>query len=287
MALIEFNNEAGEGVVAFEPWRVTGPDASADRWYCHLTVGGARIFEFGCPCGTCGIVFSKIGEPAHRVDDAEAVELLGPLDAVPEEAVLRRLAKVLEGGVYYVTVIEERVRLVEPGSPEDYFATDVVRLFGLEPPDYKTPGDPGTPYYRIGPDHELPRSGRWGGPHKALLTAIGMPLHDPRQLDRDRLAEWKRQIREGRRPTVFAVSIIDGQTPAMAPPDPSYPYAEQLLFTNCLLDGHHRIQAAADLGVPVRILSLLSLNVSMVRGCWVTDADVETVFARFSRPPGS
>ena len=38
-------------------------------------------------------------------------------------------------------MIEAPVRLAIPGTPEDYFATEVVRLFGLEPPEYEKPQD--------------------------------------------------------------------------------------------------------------------------------------------------
>jgi hypothetical protein len=266
MELATFENRTGEGVVSFEPSRTSGPEYDADhsRWYCHLLVAGDRVFEYGCPCGTCGIVFRKVGSSTHQVSDSEAFRLLGRLDSVPSDDALRRLARVLEPGSYHPVIVEGTVRHIEPGASDDYFASDVVQLFGLDPPDYDKPSSPGTPYYRFGSDCELGRTGRTTRPHKALVTAVIMPLHDPGRLSRERVDYWLRQYEAGTPLTAFAVAVIDNQQPAMSPADESYPYEEQFLFTNCLLDGHHRVQAAAESGGPVRILSLLARESSLI-----------------------
>ncbi len=252
MELAIFENDTGEGVVSFDP----------SGWYIQLTIGGQRVFEFGNHCGTCGIVFRKIGSVAYRVSDPEAVELLGDLDAIPPPDVLRRLARVLQPGVYCPSIVAGTVQFTAPGAANDYFATDVVRLFGPEAPSSTEPAGPRTAYYRIGVDRHLDRTGRIPGPHQALVTAVVMPLHDPSQLNRDRVEYWKRQHHAGRTLTAFAVAVLDNQAPAMAPADNTYPYEEQFLLSLCTLDGHHRIQAAAELGVPVRILSLLARDFS-------------------------
>ena len=283
MGLVElatFDNETGEGVVSFEPSRTSGPeyDAYHLRWYHHVLVAGERVFEYGCPCGTCGIVFRKVGSPTHQVSDPEAYRLLGTLDSVPSDEVLRRLSRVLEPGSYHPAIVEGTVRLIEPGAPDDYFASDVVRLSGLEPPDYNEPSSPRTPYYRFGSNCELDRTGRTTGPHKALVAAVIMPLHDPSRLNRKRVEYWLRQLDVGIPLTAFGVAVIDNQQPAMSPADDSYPYEEHFLFTNCLLDGHHRIQAAVESGMPIRVLSLLARKSSHVES-----SDIPAVLHRYLR----
>ena len=280
MELAIFENDTGEGVVSFEPCQTGGPEWEKDysKWYHHLTIGGERIFEYGCPCGTCGIVFRKVGSTAYRVSDTQAVELLGNLDAVPSDETLRRLARALQPGSYCPSIVAGAVTLIEPGASNDYFATDVVRLFGLEDPDSTEPAGPRTSYYRLGGDRQLDRTGRVGGPHKALVTAVVMPLHEPPQLNRDRIEYWKRQHHAGMNLTALAVAILDNQQPAMSVADTTYPYEEQFLLTMCTLDGHHRIQAAAELGVPVRILSLLARESTLVRH----SNDIATVLRSYS-----
>jgi len=266
MELSTFENITGESIVCFQLSRTSGPEYEKDHslWYCHLTVDGKRIFEYGCPCGTCGIVFRKVGSTTHQVTDTEAVQLLGALDVIPPDSVIKRLARVLEPGQYHPVIIEGPVLSVEPKTSNDYFATDAVRLFGSELAHDES-ADPGVAYYRFGLDFELERTGRATGQHKALVTAVAMPLHDPSQLNRDRIEFWKRQHDAGVKLTAFAVSVVDNQSPAMDPADPNYKYEEQFLLANCILDGHHRIQAAAELGVAVRILSLVRRDLSLVK----------------------
>lgn len=257
-----FDNESGEGVIAFEPW-MSGLEARADPglWYSYLSAAGKRVFEYGNPCGTCGIVFRRVGSVEHRLSDSEAYRLLGSLDVLPSESTIGRLARVLPASRYISVIVEGAVARVEPGAAEDYFTTDVARLFG-PPTDQDGPYGPDSPYFRFGKDHTLERTGRLGGPHKALVTAVVMPLHDPNQLDRERIDHYKKQHEEGVNLTAFAVAVVDCQKPATDPPDISYPYAEQFLYVNCLIDGHHRIQAASELGVPLRILSLVATEYS-------------------------
>jgi hypothetical protein len=283
MELAIFENDTGEGVVSFEPWQTSGPEYEQDysRWYCHLTIAGERVFEYACPCGTCGIVFRKIGTAAYRVSDTKAVQLLGNLDAIPPQEALRNLARVLKPGSYFPSIVAGTVKLIEPGASNDYFSTDVVRLFGFKDPDYPELAGPRTSYYRLGSDRQLERTGRVLGPHQALVTAVVMPLHEPAELNRERIEYWKRQHNAGMNLTAFAVSVLDNQAPAMAPADNTYPYHEQFLLSICPLDGHHRIQAAAELGVPMRILSLLTIEFSFVR----YRDDIATVLRSYSLLP--
>jgi len=90
VSLLRFDNATGVGIIGFDPWRTSGPEYEADHnpWYAALTVSGERIFQYGCPCGTCGITFNKVAAPAGRVSDAEAVDLLGALDYFPSEFAL-------------------------------------------------------------------------------------------------------------------------------------------------------------------------------------------------------
>jgi hypothetical protein len=289
--LLRFDNASGEGIIGFDPCRTSGPEYEADHnlWYAALTVNGKRVFQYGCPCGTCGITFKKVASSADRVSDTEAVNLLGNLDQIPSELALKRLARILPQGTYHPAVIEAPVRLVAPGTPEDYFAAEVVRLFGLEPPEYEKPQDPGTPYYRLGSEHELAvrypggeipiiRYRYPGRVAKTLLTQIVMPLQDPATLNSDRVEYWKAMSLAGYPIAAFAVSVLDNQSPATQKGDPEYPYEGQMLLTHCLLDGHHRLQAASEIGSRVRILTLLAPFASNVS----SDFDFAMVFQRLA-----
>ncbi len=281
MKLLSFDNKNGEGIVSFEPWKTMGPEFDQDisRWYCHLKIEDNRIFEYGCPCGTCGIIFRKLESSKNRITDSEAVELLGNLDSIPDQASLEKLARILEAGSYNLAILENPVKFIRPGDPDDYFSTDVVKLSGFEPPDYKEPGGPETAYYRFGSDSVLGRTDWIGDPYKALITSVVMPTQNVESLNRERIEYWKEQYSKGVNLTAFAVSVIDNQATATSPYDENYEYNEQFLFTHCLIDGHHRTQAASELGVPLRILSFITQEYSLVRN----KEDIPTVINRYTQ----
>lgn len=282
MELRTFLNDTGEGVVDFEPWCVSGPETEGElgqSWYAHLRVHGRRVFEYGSPCGTCGVLFKKLRSADDQLTDAEAQQLLGSLDVVPPDDVLRRLARILPVGTYRPIVVTARVQRVDPGSSDDYFANEVVRLFGFEPPDYKAPGGPSTSYWRVGENLVLPSPQQTVPPYRAMFTAVAMPFHDVARLDRERVEHWKSKARAGEPLTAVAVSMVDAQAPATWT---HCPYEQMFLWSHCILDGHHRLQAAAELGVPVRILTLWSADFSLI------DAeDALVVIEHLCAPAGS
>jgi hypothetical protein len=61
MELAIFENKTGEGIVSFEPWQTTGPEYHRDnsKWYCHLTIAGERVFEYGVHAGPVGLSSGK------------------------------------------------------------------------------------------------------------------------------------------------------------------------------------------------------------------------------------
>ncbi len=85
-----------------------------------------------------------------------------------------------------------------------------------------------------------------------------MPLQDSATLERSRVQYWKSRSGTGHPLTAFAVSVLDNQSPASKKGNKDYPYGGQMLLTHCLLDGHHRVQAASETDSPVRILTLLA-----------------------------
>lgn len=260
-----FQNDEGEGVVGFLPWVTHGPEWQDEpsRWYCHLTISGERIYRYGCPCGTCGVVFRNLSAIHDRVADPEAASLLGALQEMPPSGTLGRLAKVLPRGSYYPLILSGGVERVEPGSERDFFANDVMRLFGRERGVDSEPFGPDVPYYRFTETQTLHRTGRHSGSYRALAMSTVMPLHSPEMLNRTRVEHWKDQIRAGQVATGFAVSILDQQAPEADPLDLMYPYEEHFMLVNCLLDGHHRMQAASELAAPVRILTMLAVDYSL------------------------
>lgn len=210
----------------------------------RLTLEGEPTFELNLWCGTCPALFKKLSEPAV-VDLRLANERLnGGLTQIDDSA-LRAYGEVLPRSTYTVLLLEIRPRLVEPGAPLDYFTHEQVVTWGLD--DSGAADDPGTPYYRtfetkLGADRHL--------------YEFVVPMVPPTWNDADRVTAYT-DLEMG---TAVAYSLLDVLQPAM---DEGEDYYEHWVLTHFLLDGHHKIEAAARAERPVRLLSVVDEQISI------------------------
>jgi hypothetical protein len=68
-------------------------------------------------------------------------------------------------------------------------------------------------------------------------------------LDATRVADYREQIQQGQTPTALALSFNDERAPSGR--------CVQSALVHMLLDGHHKIMAASQLGQPIQVLSFL------------------------------
>ncbi|MBU2665237.1 hypothetical protein KOI35_17170 [Actinoplanes bogorensis] len=224
-----------------EPMRVLGdPDeprltfsdeeseTSRERF---LLVDGKPAFELSFWCGTCQILFQRQqgSTETFSAEGDDPVEAFGGL---------------LPRGDYQPLLLEIRPRLVQPSGPGDYFAEEQVATWGLES-FWGLPVYPRTPYYRtfetaVDPD--------------AHLYEFVVPMVPPSWNER---AQVDKYIAEPGADPIVAVSVLDVSRPAS---DDVSDYYTHWALTHFLLDGHHRLQAAAETDFPVRLLSLLAVD---------------------------
>lgn len=82
---------------------------------------------------------------------------------------------------------------------------------------------------------------------------------------------------DGSRPTAVAVATLDVCEP---PTDIGEDVYEHWGLTHFLLDGHHKVQAAAETGAPITLLSLLALDASLAGS-----EQVDAAIGARGRPP--
>ena len=145
--------------------------------------------------------------------------------------------------------------MVMPGGDEDYFAREAVATWDVDP-YFGVGHSPETPYYRLGAaDLGVVDYGS-----KRLGVVLGVPLFPPTQRlmnRRDVVDQYRAVLREGTaRPTVLAVGLADDRGPATweeSPPE----FSQHLIVTLYILDGHHKIAAAAAERLPIQFLAFL------------------------------
>ena len=234
--------KVGRVLLKAEPVRVLGDpgesrltfsdeesETSRERF---LLVDGKPAFELSFWCGTCQILFQRQqgSTETFTAEGDDPVEAFGGL---------------LPRGNYQPLLLEIEPRLVQPSGPGDYFAEEQVATWGLES-FWGLPVYPRTPYYRTF------ETAVDAGAH---LFEFVVPMVPPSWNERAQVEKYAAE--PGRIEPVVAVSVLDVSQPAV---DDGIDYYTHWALTHFLLDGHHRLLAAAETGFPVRLLSLLAVD---------------------------
>jgi hypothetical protein len=207
-------------------------------------------FELSFWCGTCQFLFKRLEGSNSTMSLAEVAEQLTSGIETVDNDIVARFASLLPAGGYLPMLLHLRPRLVYPSGPGDYFAEEQVATWGVDS-FWGLPGYPQTPYYRA---HEATID---DGAH---FFEFVVPMVPPSWNDSTRVEERRRRLASSSRPTAVAVSVLDVCQPAnKSGPD----YFAHWALTHFVLDGHHKLQAAAETGKPMQLLSLASVDASL------------------------
>jgi hypothetical protein len=225
-----------------------------------LTIDGEQRFLTGYWCDTCYFVFKRLpgGVTKSPLDIAQMLRGgIANLNEAPVEALLQSLP----AGRFEALLLSTTPILVNPGGELDYFCHG---LQGEWDPPYDDmtgmPAYPATDYY-------ITESCTFLGRDDRLFEFI-VPLYPTRFTRRSRVDEWRETLLRDSS-TAVAVSVIDLKTPTVYT-DP--PKARHVCITHYLLDGHHRILAAAELQKPIQLLSFLYFDQSSLREEYIEEA---------------
>lgn len=215
-----------------------------------LIVDGSPAFEISYWCGTCQFLFERLEGSNQTLSLDELQKTLNQGVTELEPAVLEAFGSLLEKGRYLPLLFNIRPRLVRPADEADYFSTEQVATWGREP-FWDLPVHPRTPYYR---------SFSTSVSDDAHLYEFIVPMVPPSWNDRDQVGHYTDVLQQSSLPTAVAVSTLDICAPAVER-GPDY-YAHWGL-THFLLDGHHKVEAAARGGHRLQLLALLAVDASL------------------------
>ncbi|MFJ7262380.1 hypothetical protein ACIQV2_19735 [Streptomyces globosus] len=216
-----------------------------------LMVDDEPAFELGFYCGTCPLLFRRL-ETAREKLSLESMQerLTGTLADPDGGGVIDAFGTLLPEGEYLPLLLEVEPRLIIPGREGDYFSGEQVTTWGIDQ-FWGLPEYPHTPYYR---------TFETAVDADAHLYEFVVPMVPPTWNERDRVEEYVALMERGTVPTAVAISTLDVCRPAI---DRGDDYFVHWGLTHFLLDGHHKLEAAAAAGRTVRLLSLLALGESL------------------------
>jgi hypothetical protein len=207
-------------------------------------------FELSFWCGTCAFLFRRL-EGANQTVSVEQLQdrLTDGIGIEPD--IIATFSELLPEDDYLPLLLSVTPRLILPMRAGDYFAEEQVATWGLSG-FWGLPEYPQTPYYRT---YETRVT---DGAH---LFEFVVPMVPPSWNDQDRVAEHAHRLARSSTPTAVAVSTLDVTQPAMD--RQSTDYHQHWGLTHFLLDGHHKLQAAAEAGLPLRLLALVATGASL------------------------
>ncbi|MFG1810429.1 hypothetical protein [Streptomyces sp. NPDC049040] len=211
-----------------------------------LVVDGEPAFELSFWCGTCPFLFRRL-ETARQTLSLQSMQeqLTGTLADPDDGGVIEAFGALLPAGEYLPMLLRVEPRLVTPGRDGDYFSGEQVATWGLDQ-FWGLPENSHTPYYRTF-ETTVDAS--------AHLYEFVVPMVPPTWNEGERVEEYIDSMGRGAVPTAVAVSTLDVCEPASGLPADHYRHWG---LTHFLLDGHHKLEAAAAAGRPVQLLSLLA-----------------------------
>ena len=225
---------ATEGLGAWKVW---------DRF---LTVDGKKVYHLGNICQTCQFLFERLDGANTSVNIETAADALAAGVQTVADPVVAQLAAGLPNDDYLVCLSEATPELVIPGQRDDYFVNEQVALWGIDQ-FWNLPHDPRVQYYRAG-DVNL-------GSGKKLFHFL-IPMFPENWLDKTVVSEYVQRFEAGGAPTAVTISLLDIKGPAdwQGEVDP----IEHWALCHYLIDGHHKICAARQTELPVRMLNFIS-----------------------------
>jgi hypothetical protein len=216
------------------------------EWDRYITLDGKRAFHIGNICETCAFIFERLEGANDKVSPKELSERLGRGLTQIDDEVVRTATSVLPGGRYDVLLLSCIPRLVLPSKQGDYFFEEQIALWGVD-------GFWGVPHYT---NAEYYRTGLTRMGNRRSLFEFVVPMYPKNYLRAEATSSYKNAFSQRGIPTALAVSILDVKQPATWVGNPDV--TEHWCLSHYLLDGHHKVYAAAELGMPVSILSFLA-----------------------------
>lgn len=221
------------------------------EWDRFIAIEGKKAFHIGNICGTCNFFFERLEGANQKISIETMIDEVGNKSVQLDTDTYYEIEKLIPVGNYYVlrlTVIPQFIKL---GSDFDYFNKEDIGTFGLNS-FWGLPHYPKINYYRE-IDLEIDE--------RSKLFNFLIPIVPENWLDNNVTEAYKIKLDSGLIPTAIAISHIDVKEPADWEDDQKH--TKHICLANYILDGHHKLFCAANIGKPINLISFISIDNSI------------------------
>ena len=191
-------------------------------WWWYLDIQGEPLYLISNLCGTCEAIFRRVSERNLPLTPRQFSDLLeAGMTTIPWLAI-EMVTALLPRGNYTAELITAAPTLITQRTSRPEVACEAG-------------------YYWL---QNLQKTDQ-GIKYELFLPLVPIPA-----LDQTRIDFYKSQIDAGGKPSALVLTLEDSRNPRG---NPYYQSAR----AHFLLDGHHKMMAATQLGKPITVLSFL------------------------------
>lgn len=219
-------------------------------WDRYLTVNGKQAYHLGNVCGTCSFFFERMEGANAGIEVGELTTLLSSGLSSLSPEIVDTLAQLLPPSEYVIALIRLKPELVHLSGPNDYFAVEQVENEEGVDSFWGLPHYPKVAYYRVEGRSgvEMP-----GNPTSGAAFDFVVPMLPETFLQSETIAHYENMLQDGMAPTAVALSILDIKGPACSGTD-------HWCLAHYVLDGHHKIAAAARTQSELTLISFIAVG---------------------------
>lgn len=225
---------------------------SSPVWDRFITLDGKKAHYLGNVCGTCEFIFERHEGATSKVSPESLSQLFRNGISNINDTIKDDVMALLPAGDYKMLLLSFVPRLIIPSKIGDYFFEEQIELWGVDP-FWGVPHYARNEYYRT---ETLKISA-----HVGLFEFI-VPMFPGRYLDSKAIESYKALLNQPSlnqpTPTALAISVLDVKQPAEWDGNPEI--QEHWCLAHYLLDGHHKMYAAAQSGKTICVLSCLAIK---------------------------
>lgn len=220
-------------------------------WDRYLTVNGKQAYHLGNVCGTCSFFFERMDGANEGIEVGELTTLLSNgLNSLSPQ-VVDTLAQLLPPSEYIIALIRLKPELVELSGDNDYFAVEQLENEGVVESFGDPPHNPKVPYYRVEGRSAVKLSDE--ALHGGAAFDFLVPMFPETVLQKERIVHYEDILNDGVAPTAIAISILDIKGPACSG-------TEHWCLAHYIIDGHHKIAAAARTQKEMTLISFIAVS---------------------------
>lgn len=232
-------------------------------WHRYISIEGKPAYEIGNICETCNFYFERLEGANQSVQPTDLIDQLNEGLSSLDKKTIEKVAEIIPNGKYKVLLLTVHPKLVKLGTNKDYFANEKIKLWGVDGFS-GLPHNPKISYYR-GTDQNIKEDEK--------IFEFIIPIFPQTWLNKDRIEFYKTQFDQNKTPTAISLSVLDIKAPAVWINEEKPEFTAHWCLAHYVLDGHHKLCAAAELNKPINLICFLATE----EGIYETANDIDTL----------